>query len=402
MITPLAACDLSSDDLSVGLAAQFERIVTEQDVLDFARISGDQNPLHVDAHYAAETNYGSRIVHGAFQVGLASALIGMHLPGKRVLLSSIQAKFPAPLHFPTTVRVQGEIVAWNPGTQSGRLRVCVVDQAREVITAEIGMGFSMHEDRQPQAASHACEESSPVETPNLVARKSILVTGASGGIGSRLIAALSETFDVIATMNRVELPHALQSTSRIRPVRLDFSHSDWPDVVKAALPPTLFGVVHCAWPSLAKGGLLSVPREVVEQQLAFGTTYLIELARVLMARVSDVGGRLIAIGSIAGSQKPSANLGAYSLGKAALEHTMRLIAAELAGKRITANVVCPNFVAVGMNSQADARRQKLEAAHIPMGRTCEPDDILGTVQWLLSENAAFVSGQCIGINGAQL
>lgn len=393
---------MSSNDLSVGLAAQFERMVTEQDVLDFARISGDQNPLHVDANYAAETNYGRRIVHGAFQIGLASALIGMQLPGKRVLLSSVQAKFPAPLYFPTTVRVQGEIVAWNRGTQSGRLRVCVVDQAREAITAEISMGFSMHEDRQAQTAGHASQKFVSVEPPGFVARKSILVTGASGGIGSRLVSALSETFDVIATTNRAELPTELQASLRIHPVRLDFAQSDWPEIVRAALPSTLFGVVHCAWPSLAKGGLLNVPREVIEQQMAFGTTHLIELARVLTSRVSDGGGRLIAIGSIAGSQKPSVNLGAYSLGKAALEHTVRLIAAELAGKKITANAVCPNFVAVGMNGQADARRQKLEAAHVPMGRTCELEDILGIVQWLLSENAAFVSGQCIGINGAQL
>src|SRR5712691_9261447 len=76
-----AARDLSADEITVGLTAQFERAVTEQDILAFADNSGDHNPLHVDAGYAAGTNHGGRIAHGAFQVSLASAMIGMYLPG---------------------------------------------------------------------------------------------------------------------------------------------------------------------------------------------------------------------------------------------------------------------------------------------------------------------------------
>ena len=53
--------------------------MTEADVLDFARTSGDFNPLHVDAAYAGRTTFRGRIAHGAYQVGLASALVGMYL-----------------------------------------------------------------------------------------------------------------------------------------------------------------------------------------------------------------------------------------------------------------------------------------------------------------------------------
>src|SRR5262245_36153706 len=98
----------SAADLRVGLSAEFERDITEADILAFAQTSGDFNPLHVDANYAAGTNYGQRIAHGAFQVGLASALLGMHLPGQNVLLTLVNAQFPLPLRFPSRVRVRGE------------------------------------------------------------------------------------------------------------------------------------------------------------------------------------------------------------------------------------------------------------------------------------------------------
>ena len=399
-----AARDLSADEITVGLTAVFDRAVTEQDILAFADNSGDHNPLHVDATYASGTNHGGRIAHGAFQVGLASAMIGMYLPGRRVLLSSLQARFPAPLKFPSQVRVCGKIVAWNRETRSGRLNVTVMDTSRELVTADMGLGFTLHEnhDASPTDATRAGRELGHSNSP-ATERPTIVLTGASGGIGRRLLESLSRTFDVVATVNRGELPDELSRHPHIQLARLDFSQPDWSDNLAGSLPDSnLFAVVHCAWPSLPKGGLLHVPTALIQQQLAYGTTHLIELARLLASRVGDGGGRLIAIGSIAGRQKPAVNMAAYSLGKSALEDTVRLLAPELAAKKITANALCPNFLAVGINRQADERRQKLEVASIPMGRACQPDDILGAVEWLLSDSAAFISGQIIGINGAQL
>ena len=398
------ARDFSADEIAIGLTAQFDRVVTEQDILAFAENSGDHNPLHVDATYSAATNYGGRIAHGAFQVGLASAMIGMHLPGRRVLLSSVQARFPSPLKFPSQVRVRGQIVAWNRSTRSGRLAVTVTEIGRELVTAEIGMGFTLHEDRnEANSIAESNERSTVLSLNRETNRRTVVVTGASGGIGRRLIESLSRTFNVIAMVNRGELPNELSNHPHINSVRLDFAQPDWCDTLASALPETgLFAVVHGAWPSLPKGGLMHVATELLQQQLAYGTTHLIDLARLLASRVGEDGGRLIAIGSVAGRQKPSVNMAAYSLGKSALEDTVRLLAPELAGKKITANALCPNFVPVGMNGQADERRKKLEVAAIPMGRACQPDDILSAVEWLLSDSAGFVSGQIIGINGAQL
>jgi NAD(P)-dependent dehydrogenase (short-subunit alcohol dehydrogenase family) len=153
---------------------------------------------------------------------------------------------------------------------------------------------------------------------------------------------------------------------------------------------------------MPKGGLLSVPRETVESQLAFGTLHLIELARLLSARAADDGARLVALGSVAGRFRPVLGVAAYSLAKSALEETVRLLAAELAIRKITVNAVCPSFVPAGINQQADERRQKIEAARIPLGRLCQPEDVVAAVAFLLSPGASFVSAQVIGLAGAQL
>src|SRR3972149_553305 len=132
---------LEPDDIRVGMTAETERTVTEDDILAFAANSGDANPLHVDASYAASTSFGGRLAHGAYQVGLASGLLGMRLPGRYVLLTGVTARFPAPLRFPTTVRVRGVVAAWNRAAAAGRLRGEITDLATPIPTAEIDMDF---------------------------------------------------------------------------------------------------------------------------------------------------------------------------------------------------------------------------------------------------------------------
>lgn len=391
------AADIGPDDLRVGSSAEFSREITQADVDVFASNSGDRNPLHVDAAYAATTSFGKPIAHGAFQIGLASAIAGMHLPGRRCLLTTVQARFPAALHVPTRVVVRGEITAWNRFTGSGQLRVVVVDERAALTTAEITAGFSLHEQRA------RAEAAAPVASaPRGEGRPVVVVTGASGGLGRAIAESLVAAFDVIAVINRAQLPESLAADERVEALALDFSAVEWPGVLEAAIGTRpLYGIVHAAWPGMPQGGLLSAPAEVVRRQLDFATTHTIALARVLQGKAAEQGGRLVALGSIAGQRKPALSVATYSLSKAALEQTVRLLAPELARRKITINAVCPSFVPTGMNEQSDARARKLEAARVPLGRLCSPEDVVATVRFLFSPEAAFLSGESIVLSGGQ-
>lgn len=386
----------SSEDLRVGLRADFERAISVEDVLEFATLSGDGNPLHVDPEYARTSNYQGRIVHGAFQVGLASALVGMHLPGRNVLLGSINARFPAPLYFPCQVAVSGQVTAWDHAHRAGQVRVVVQDARTRAPTAEITMGFTLHEAGRPTA-----EARQPKSLPDADA-VAILVTGAAGGVGAALVRALAGRYVVAGLVNRKPLGDDLKDLPGVLELQADLGEPGWEHKLAEVLGGRpLHGIVHAAWPGAPHGGLLQCPDDLIDQQIRFGTTHLIRLARLLFAQTGDAGGRLIALGSIVGS-KPVLNLAGYSLGKAALESTVKLLAPEMARRKITVNAVCPGFIPVGINKQADDRQQKLEAARVPLGRLCTPADVAGAVDYLLSPAGAFVSGQVLNLTGGQL
>ncbi|MEZ5477348.1 MAG: MaoC family dehydratase [Thiolinea sp.] len=69
--------------LQVGDTASLTRAFSEADVRTYAELCGDKNPVHLDAEYAADTQFGERIVHGMLVSSLFSTLLGMHLPGRR-------------------------------------------------------------------------------------------------------------------------------------------------------------------------------------------------------------------------------------------------------------------------------------------------------------------------------
>jgi 3-hydroxybutyryl-CoA dehydratase len=89
--------------LEIGQKATFGKRITEHDVQAFAEISGDKNPLHVDAAYAGQSRFGARIAHGALVFGLISAALGTELPGPGTIYLSQTVKFVKPVYFDDTI-----------------------------------------------------------------------------------------------------------------------------------------------------------------------------------------------------------------------------------------------------------------------------------------------------------
>jgi 3-hydroxybutyryl-CoA dehydratase len=85
------------DELTIGMTAAYERVVTEQDVVQFADISGDFNPVHLDEDYARGTRFKGRIVHGMLSASFLSTTIASRLPGPGTIYLTQNLTFRAPV-----------------------------------------------------------------------------------------------------------------------------------------------------------------------------------------------------------------------------------------------------------------------------------------------------------------
>src|SRR5258708_6151584 len=103
------AKEIAYDAIAVGDDASFTITVSPDLVNNFAELSGDMNPLHMDDTYAEGTPFGHRIAHGAIIEALFSRLIGMHLPGKYSLYLSQTLRFHEPVPIDTEIVIRGEV-----------------------------------------------------------------------------------------------------------------------------------------------------------------------------------------------------------------------------------------------------------------------------------------------------
>ena len=99
------------DDFVVGQSAELTRTIVEADVMAFATLTGDFNPVHVDAAAAAASSFGERIVHGMLTASLLSTVLAMQLPGPGAIYLSQTLQFLRPVKLGDTVTARVELTA---------------------------------------------------------------------------------------------------------------------------------------------------------------------------------------------------------------------------------------------------------------------------------------------------
>lgn len=112
---------LSFEDLSIGMKESYSKTVKSSDVVGFAEITGDRNPIHLSEHFAAKTPFKGRIAHGLYTAGLISAVIGTRLPGPGAIYISQTLKFLAPVKIGDTVEATVEVAELIKDKQRARL-----------------------------------------------------------------------------------------------------------------------------------------------------------------------------------------------------------------------------------------------------------------------------------------
>lgn len=102
------------EDLSVGMSATWSRTVSEADIVAYADLAGDTNPVHLDAAYAATTRFHGRIAHGMLSAGFIATVLGTRLPGPGSIYVSQSLRFRAPVRIGDTVVSRVTISAIQP------------------------------------------------------------------------------------------------------------------------------------------------------------------------------------------------------------------------------------------------------------------------------------------------
>jgi 3-oxoacyl-[acyl-carrier protein] reductase len=235
--------------------------------------------------------------------------------------------------------------------------------------------------------------------------KTALVTGASGGIGGAIAKALhAQGATVVLSGTRAEalekVKAGLGSRAFVAVCNLADKESveALPKAAEAAAGTTIDILVNNA--GITRDNLfMRMKDEEWDQVLAVNLTAAFRLSRaVLRGMMKKRWGRIISITSVVG-ETGNPGQGNYAAAKAGLIGMTKSLAAEVASRNITCNAVAPGFIATAMTDALTDAQKEMISQRIPAGRMGNPSEIASAVVYLASEEAAYVTGATLQVNG---
>ncbi len=125
--------ELTYEDIQIGDSAVFSKTVSEFDIYQFAGLTGDFNPMHIDGEFAKKTFFKERIAHGLLTGSFISTVLGMKLPGPNSIYLSQNFKFTAPVKIGDSIKAIVEVLEKRDDKKLIKLKTQVLNQREEIV-----------------------------------------------------------------------------------------------------------------------------------------------------------------------------------------------------------------------------------------------------------------------------
>lgn len=130
------------DEIYIGLEESFFAEINSEKMDFFLKLSGDNNPLHMDNDFAIKRGFDGRVVYGMAVASLYSTLVGVFLPGERCLLQNVNSDFMRPVYIGDTLQVTGKVVEKHDTTKRVIIKAEIRNQdGKKVSRARIEVGL---------------------------------------------------------------------------------------------------------------------------------------------------------------------------------------------------------------------------------------------------------------------
>jgi 3-oxoacyl-[acyl-carrier protein] reductase len=387
------------EEINVGDTHSLTKTITEADVRKFVDMTGDDNPLHVNRAYAETTAFKDIVVHGMLGASFISTVIGTKLPGTGALWVSQNMEFLLPVRLGDVLTISCTVLKKHDRERLLELDTRILNQNEKTVLT--GQG-------KVKVLSVSKPEMQSAEKDR--ARVAI-VTGGAGGIGKAICLRLAQDGYHVAVNYRGQADRAEQIAAEINAgnktraiaVKADISTEEGAQTLYNATIrafETVSVLVNNASPHINPKPFAASDWADVQQQIDVQVKGAFMMTSAVVPEMSARHwGRIVNITSQVLDGQPSVTWTAYAMAKGALAVFSNYMAAELGPQGITVNCVSPGMCETTLIGDISEKTQLMIARQTPLRRLAKPSDVAAAVAYLVSDDASFVTGDTIAVNG---
>jgi 3-oxoacyl-[acyl-carrier protein] reductase len=387
------------EEINIGDSAEIKHLITQDDIVKFVELTGDDNKLHVDETYASTTNFKKPVVHGMLGASFISTIIGTKIPGDGALWFSQTIEFLLPVRVGDELKITAEVIKKVDQLRIIELKTEIFNQHKQKVTT----GVAKVKIVEPENAPNKVEKTKEVSI-------NALIIGGTGGIGSATAIKLASNGFNISIHYNTDKKGAEQLAAQLGKFGVKVA------TVTGALGTT--EEVHDLLKSVERKlgevdvfvncGAIKIPNLNLEKldwqdfqrhiDLNVKTNFL--FAQLLAPSMKKrKNGKFIFLTSQVTESTPPAEWASYTTAKYALNGFAKSLAVELAPFNIQVNLVSPGMTETNLISDISDRAKLLAAAKTPLKRLASPEDVANVVLFLASSNSDYITGETIRVSG---
>jgi 3-oxoacyl-[acyl-carrier protein] reductase len=396
------------ESIKLGQTDEFIHKITEKDISEFSKLTGDNNPLHMDENYAKGTNFKERVVHGMLTASFISTMIGTRLPGKGSLWYEQHIKFLVPVRIGDEIRIWAKVLHKSESQRIIVLQTMVYNQLDKIVI-EGEAKVKVLEKNKQQNVINKLENMENMEN----SKGSIIISGASGGIGAATAIKLAmKGYAIIVNYHNNE-NRAIDVVEEIenfggRAIHIKADITSMEEVrlmVSIALQKfgTIDGLVNNASAPISYRSFEEISWDDFQLHLNVQIKGSLNICKAVMPHfIENKKGSIVNISSIYADNVPPVKMMHYSLSKSALVSFTRSLAVEHGPLGIRVNCVSPGMTNTDMIADIPDKAKMVARMTTPLRQLAQPNDIADTISFLISDNSKHISGETIRVCGGQV
>jgi 3-oxoacyl-[acyl-carrier protein] reductase len=390
-------CIRSIDEISAGEKFSLKVEISEQMVDQYASLTGDYNPLHMDVCFARKTPFNDRVVHGMLLGSFVSTIVGMHLPGPGALWLSQNYEFLIPLRIGDTIRLNALVSRKSESQSIIFIQIEAFNQHSILVMKGEGKVKVLEREKKKM-------KNKELKDCN------VFVTGGSRGLGAQIVQEFAKTgcevfLNYYNSKKQAEtiLNHVAQTpeSGHVHLIKGDVTTKEGVKSILDQFPDRgmdilIFNALSDWNQSLALDQDLSD----FERALDFGlrAPFLL-LKELLPIMVRNRYGRIVSILSTSIIGSPPSGFSSYNVGKKALESLTKSVAVEYGKYNVCANMVSPNMLRTDLTANTPERLKKLVEAQTPLKRLAALEEVAHAVVSLCEPHSSYINGHNLILSG---